>query len=133
MVEEKTQSSEYSEGKTLSMSSDTIRDVLTSQELDEAFARNLKEFREAKHFKSPNALAKTITKMSANTIRAWERLHFPAKTRGKRTYPRLDALERVAERLNVDIWELFHPDIKQWREDKEELERYRDVVRKKGE
>lgn len=131
MGEQNTQNFAEYEGKTMSTSSIKLRDVLTSQELYEAFVRNLRELRQKKGYKSANALAAMIPGLSPNTIRAWERLHLRGKERKGRTYPRLDALERVAERLNCEVWELFHPELDKLRRDLARLKRIDEAASEK--
>jgi hypothetical protein len=99
--------------------------VLTSQELYEALARNLRDKWKKKGFRSAHDLSTKIPGLSSNSIRGWLYLADKKKPRHVKSYPRLDLLERVAERLGCDIWELFHPDIDRLRKDLAELERLR--------
>jgi hypothetical protein len=99
--------------------------LLTSQELYEAFARNLRTLWEKKGFNSAHDLASKIPGLSSNSIRGWISLADKKRPRHAKSYPRLDLLERVAERLGVDIWELFHPNLDKLKKDLAELERLR--------
>ena len=124
MVDENAQNSAPLEQKILSDASDSMRDVLTSDELYRAFSNNLKKFREKRNL-SAYRIAQVLPKFSANSIRAWESLGNKEKPRHARSYPRLDALERVASLLGRDVWEFFYPNIEQLEKDLAELRRYR--------
>lgn len=128
MGDPETQRTASVEHKTMRDASDNVRDVLTSQELYEAFARNLRYLLEKKGFASPHDLADKIPRFSENTLYGWLNLEKPDAPRDKKSYPRLDLLERVAERLNCEIWELFHPDLDGLRKDIAELERIRKAL-----
>jgi hypothetical protein len=103
--------------------------VLTSQELYEVLARNLRDRWKKKGFRSAHDLSTKIPGLSSNSIRGWLNLADKTRPRHVKSYPRLDLLERVTERLGCDIWELFHPDIEQLKKDLAELERLRRAFR----
>lgn len=128
MVDSDMQNSEHSALRSLSESSDTIRDVLTSHQLYEALNRNLDKFMERRQIASVNQLG-VKSNVAPNTIWGWKNLSSKDPTKTK-AYPRLDLLERVAEKLNCEIWELFHPNIEQLRRDLAQLQAYRDASKK---
>jgi len=125
MVDPDVQNSANCTLSSLSESSTTMRDVLTSHELYEAFARNIHKFMEKRGFASVRQLA-LMAGVAPNSLGNW--LNLPSKDPTKtKTYPQLDSIEQVAEKLNCEVWELFHPDVEKLNKDLEALKGYREA------
>ena len=83
--------------------------------LPEILSKNLRFFMKAEGclYPNANALGKAAD-VAANTVRNMldpeKRTVTAEKPLG---YPTLDNLEKIAKKLNLEVWELLHPDIEQ--------------------
>jgi hypothetical protein len=99
-------------GKTLEASR-VIVSRMKNRDLRQVVARNLNFFmqRESCLYRNPNALG-VAAKVAPNTVRNLlnpkKRTVTISKPEG---YPTLDKLERIAQKLPCEVWELLHPDI----------------------
>lgn len=86
---------------------------MKEKDLRRTMARNLAFFmaRESCPYKNANALG-VAAKVAPNTIRNLldpsKRTTTSAKPDG---YPTLDILDKIAQKLPCEVWELLHPDI----------------------
>ena len=103
---------EYSALKTLPTSRNIFRGV-PNNDLRAVVARNLGFFMNRPGCQYPNANALGIAaKVSPNTIRYL--LHpsrRPVTASKPDGYPTLDKLEKIAQKLTCEVWELLHPNI----------------------
>lgn len=86
--------------------------------LNEVVARNLAYLmgRPGCLYNNPTALARAAL-VAPNTVRnlldPTRRTKLYAHTSKREGYPNLDMLERIADKLGCEVWELIHPNIEQ--------------------